>query len=250
MAEKNLPKLFGLIGKNIGYSFSRGFFANQFQEWQLPHTYVNFDLPDIQEFLSLKKLHPNLSGCNVTVPYKQSIIPYLNELSEAAQQIGAVNCIAFDQNKTIGHNTDVVGFAHSLDQLILPIAVKALVLGAGGASKAVQFVLQKRKIPFQVVARNPQSGQIHFQQLNDNILQEHLLIIQTTPVGTFPNVEESVAFPFEFITSEHMAIDLIYNPEQTKFLQKFQEKGAKTLNGLPMLHAQAMASWEIWQATF
>ena len=109
-----------LFGKNIGYSFSRGFFANQFQEWQLPHTYVNFDLPDIHEFLSLKKLHPNLSGCNVTVPYKQSIIPYLNKLSEAAQQIGAVNCIAFDQNKTIGHNTDVVGFAHSINQLILP----------------------------------------------------------------------------------------------------------------------------------
>lgn len=250
MAEKNLPKLFGLVGKNIGYSFSRGFFAKQFQEWQLPHQYVNFDLANIQEFLSLKELHANLSGCNVTVPYKQSIIPYLEELSEAAQQVGAVNCIAFQQNKTIGHNTDVVGFAHSLDQLILPIAVKALVLGAGGANKAVQYVLQQRQIPFQVVARNPIKEQIHFQEITKEVLQEHLLVIQTTPVGTFPKIEESVDFPFEFISSEHIAIDLIYNPEQTKFLQKFQEKGAKTLNGLPMLHAQAMASWEIWLATF
>lgn len=250
MAEKNLPKLFGLVGKNIGYSFSRGFFAKQFQEWQLPHQYVNFDLANIQEFLSLKELHANLSGCNVTVPYKQSIIPYLEELSEAAQQVGAVNCIAFQQNKTIGHNTDVVGFAHSLDQLILPIAVKALVLGAGGANKAVQYVLQQRQIPFQVVARNPIKEQIHFQEITKEVLQEHLLVIQTTPVGTFPKIEESVDFPFEFISSEHIAIDLIYNPEQTKFLQNFSQKGAKTLNGLPMLHAQAMASWEIWLATF
>lgn len=250
MAEKKHPRLFGLIGKNIGYSFSRRFFAEKFQECELPHTYTNFDLDTVEEFSNLKERYPALSGCNVTIPYKQSILPFLDDLSDAAKQIGAVNCIAFTANQSIGHNTDVIGFEKTLDCFSLSEHCKALILGAGGASKAVQYVLQQKQIPFQAVARNPKIGQISFSEVTKEIVQDHLLIIQTTPVGTYPNVEDCVDFPYDSVTSQHIAIDLIYNPEQTKFLQKFLQKGAKTCNGALMLEAQALASWEIWQKTF
>ncbi|MBE2273087.1 MAG: shikimate dehydrogenase [Flavobacteriales bacterium] len=186
---------------------------------------------------------PHLIGLNVTIPYKEKVIPYLDELSDEAEKMGAVNCIVINDNIKKGFNTDAVGFEKTLLLHKKDGHTSALILGDGGAAKAVKYVLNKHGIPFKTVARN---SELNFENLTKEIVAENPLIIQCTPVGTFPNVEDCLDFPFEGISEKHLIIDLIYNPNYTKFIKNAAEKGAKTVNGFYMLEQQAEKNWEIW----
>ena len=236
-------KNFGLIGKNIAYSFSESHFHDKFRKENITNsTYQLFDLKSISEVEELFQTK-ELKGFNVTIPYKEEIIPYLDELSPEAQKIGAVNCVKIQNNKRIGFNTDAFGFENSLQPLLEKHHQKALILGDGGAAKAVKFTLSKLGIDFQSVTRK---GELKFEDLNQEIISKHPLIINCTPVGTFPDLEASPDIPYQFITTSHLLYDLIYNPEKTKFLQLGEIKGAKIKNGYEMLVLQAEKSWEIW----
>ncbi len=238
-------KEFGLLGKNIAYSFSKKYFEEKFKKLFLQnHSYNFFDIADIENFTSIIS-NQNLVGMNVTIPYKQAIIPLLDELSDEALQIGAVNCISFQNGKRIGYNTDAFGFEKTLLINKKEHHKKALILGDGGAAKAVRYILHKHNIEHQTVSRR---SEINFENLSGDLVKDHLLIIQTTPVGTFPNVDDCVPFPFEAITDRHYVIDLIYNPSETAFLRKSAEKGATTLNGFYMLEQQAEKAWQIWNS--
>ncbi len=206
------------------------------------HTYDIFDLQNVKEVDDLFT-NANLVGLNVTIPFKEKIIPFLDELSDEAEKIGAVNCIVIKDKVKKGYNTDVFGFEKTLLIHQQPIHHSALILGNGGAAKAVQYVLQKLNIPYQFVTRN---GALNFQNLTPEIVAQNPLIIQCTPVGTFPNVDDCLDFPFEGIHENHLVIDLIYNPDYTAFIKKASEKGAKTVNGYYMLEQQAEKNWEIW----
>jgi shikimate dehydrogenase len=236
-------KNFGLIGKNIAYSFSESHFHDKFRKANITNsTYQLFDLKSISEVEELFQTK-ELKGFNVTIPYKEEIIPYLDELSPEAQKIGAVNCVKIQNNKKIGFNTDAFGFENSLKPLLEKHHQKALILGDGGAAKAVKFILTKLEIDYQSVTRK---GELRFPDLDKEIISEHPLIINCTPVGTFPDLEASPDIPYQFITTSHLLYDLIYNPEKTKFLQLGEIKGAKIKNGYEMLVLQAEKSWEIW----
>lgn len=236
-------KNFGLIGKNIAYSFSESHFHDKFRKENITNsTYQLFDLKSISEVEELFQTK-ELKGFNVTIPYKEEIIPYLDELSPEAQKIGAVNCVKIQNNKKIGFNTDAFGFENSLKPLLEKHHQKALILGDGGAAKAVKFILTKLEIDYQSVTRK---GELRFPDLDKEIISEHPLIINCTPVGTFPDLEASPDIPYQFITTSHLLYDLIYNPEKTKFLQLGEIKGAKIKNGYEMLVLQAEKSWEIW----
>ncbi|SFC39990.1 shikimate dehydrogenase [Kaistella jeonii] len=206
------------------------------------YSYDVFDLKDISEVEEIFK-SPHLIGLNVTIPYKEKILPYLDELSDEAAEIGAVNCILIKDNIKKGFNTDVFGFEKTLLIHRKKFHDSALILGNGGAAKAVQYVLKKYNIPFQTVSRNTE---LNFENITKEIVAENPLIIQCTPVGTFPNVEDRLDFPFEGMTEKHLIIDLIYNPNYTSFIKKASEKGAKTANGYYMLEQQAEKNWEIW----
>lgn len=236
-------KNFGLIGKNIAYSFSESHFHDKFRKENITNsTYQLFDLKSISEVEELFQTK-ELKGFNVTIPYKEEIIPYLDELSPEAQKIRAVNCVKIQNNKRIGFNTDAFGFENSLQPLLEKHHQKALILGDGGVAKAVKFILTKLDIDYQSVTRK---GELRFPDLDKEIISEHPLIINCTPVGTFPDLEASPDIPFQFITTSHLLYDLIYNPEKTKFLQLGEIKGAKIKNGYEMLVLQAEKSWEIW----
>ena len=238
-------KEFGLLGKNISYSFSKKYFEEKFKKLFLQnHSYNFFDISEIESINSVFE-NQNLAGINVTIPYKQAVIPFLDELSDEASKIGAVNCISFQNGKKIGYNTDAFGFEKTLLINKKEHHKKALILGDGGAAKAVRFILDKHNIEHQTVSRK---SEINFENLSDDLVRDSLLIIQTTPVGTFPNVDDSVAFPFNAITDKHYVIDLIYNPSETAFLRKSAEKGATTLNGFYMLEQQAEKAWAIWKS--
>lgn len=233
----------GIIGRNISYSFSKKYYEDKFQRLMLnDYSYDIFDLKDISEVDEIFKI-PQLLGLNVTIPFKEKIIPYLDELSDEAAEIGAVNCILIKDQRKIGFNTDVFGFEKTLNLHRKDHHTSALILGNGGAAKAVQFVLKQKDIPFQTVSR---STTLNFENITKELVSENPLIIQCTPVGTFPNVEDCVDFPFEGIGSQHLVIDLIYNPNYTSFLEKAGTKGAKTANGYYMLEQQAEKNWEIW----
>lgn len=237
---------YGLLGRNIGYSFSRNYFSIKFKNEQLPHTYQNFDIQQIEDFetiLGNKKIH----GINVTIPYKEEVIPYLDELDPIAKEIGAVNVIKFDKDrKTKGYNSDYYGFTESLKPLLNQTVKKALILGTGGASKAIAYALKKLDITHTFVSRNPDKNQLSYADLTEDILQEFKLIINCTPIGTHPHIENHPAIPYEFLGEKHVLYDLIYNPEETVFMKKGKEKGATVINGLRMLVLQAEKSWEIW----
>lgn len=236
-------KKFGLIGKNISYSFSKRYFEHKFLKSFLKnHSYNLFDLENIEEVAGFLQ-HKDLSGLNVTIPYKTAIIPYLDELSTEAKEIGAVNCIGFKNGKKTGFNTDAFGFDKTLEIHLTAKQQSAIILGDGGAAKAVKYVLTQRNIPFQTVSRR---SELNFENLSPNIISDNLLIIQATPVGTFPNVESAVPFPFEALSKDHLIIDLIYNPVQTQFLKKASERQARTANGYYMLEQQAEKAWKIW----
>lgn len=241
-------KRYGLVGKNISYSFSREYFKEKFKKLQLTnHSYENFDLSDISEFENLVGSN-HLSGLNVTIPYKEAVIPYLDDLSETAQQIGAVNTIAFTTDGLIGHNTDAYGFEHSLRTLLQPHHTTALILGTGGASKAVAFVLEKLNIEATFVSRTEREGMLTYQALKSGLLQTYTLIVNCTPLGTYPNINAKPNLPYGLLSEKHLLYDLIYNPEKTAFLQEGEKHGAAIKNGLEMLQLQAEKAWEIWHS--
>lgn len=240
---------FGLVGKNISYSFSKEYFTKKFKNLKLTHyQYLNFDIPEIFEFPFLLYQRKNeFRGLNVTIPYKQSIIKYLDVLSAEAQEIGAVNTILINsEEKTIGYNTDYYGFKKSIQPLLKASHTKALVLGTGGASKAIIYALKKLNIRVTSVSRNPKNEQLGYEDINANILKSHTIVVNTTPLGTFPNTKNSPNIPYQHITKNHLCYDLIYNPNLTEFLKKSKKNGATTKNGLEMLELQAEKSWEIW----
>lgn len=240
---------FGLIGKNIDYSFSKKFFSEKFENENLPHSYQNFDIPSIDLFKEIISKTIGLKGLNVTIPYKEAVISYLDFLDETAEKIGAVNTIKISEDKKlIGYNTDYFGFQKSLEQFI-PLQQKtALILGTGGASKGIAYALEKLGFEFKFVSRTENLNTISYISLNKSILENHLLIVNCTPLGTFPNIHEYPAIPYEFITENHLLFDLIYNPTETEFLKQGKIRGAKTANGLRMLELQAEKAWEIWNS--
>jgi len=238
---------FGLIGKSLGHSFSKGYFTEKFQKEGLDHSYENFELHSIDEFPNLLNENPDLAGLNVTIPYKESIIPYLDKVDLIAKEVGAVNTVSIIRGKTKGYNTDVIGFKNSLKPFLKHGMDKALILGTGGASKAVAYVLKNLGIDCFFVSRNPATGKFFsYDMLNEEAMKQFKLIINTTPLGTFPDVGDFPNLPYEHLTQEHLLYDLIYNPSQTIFLKKGKEEGATTLNGLGMLKSQAEASYKIW----
>lgn len=240
----------GLIGKKLGHSFSKKYFEDKFNKLNLANcSYSNFELEAIELFPEFLKTNNCLNGLNVTVPYKESVIPYLNELSEEAGQIGAVNCIKIVNGKTKGYNTDSYGFRMSIKPFLEPKHSRALILGTGGSSKAVAYALKQIGVQYYFVTSSSgkkQTNTFFYSELNPVILSQFLMIINCTPIGMFPNVNDFPAIPYDCITGNHLVYDLIYNPEQTLFLSKCREKGAITINGYSMLQLQAEKSWEIW----
>ena len=238
---------YGLVGKNISYSFSRGYFAQKFHDLELRHhVYENFDLPEIAEFPELVKRSPDLKGLNVTIPYKEAVVPYLDELEASAAAIGAVNTIKFKEGKLIGHNTDTYGFQKSIAPYLKAHHKKALILGTGGASKAVAHVLSHLNIPTKFVSRTGKNDGYVYEELNARILHENTIIINCSPLGTFPNISEKPHIPYEHVSDRHLLFDLIYNPEKTAFLLNGERQDATILNGSKMLELQAEKAWEIW----
>lgn len=238
---------FGLVGRNISYSFSRGYFADKFKSEGLPHSYVNFDLESIEELKDIIENTSNLKGLNVTIPYKEEVIPLLDKLNKRAKKIGAVNTIKIKKGKHIGYNTDYYGFKNSLKPHLKKHHKRALILGTGGASKAIAHALKKLNIERHYVSRTKKEGVTYtYSELTEEIINSFQVIINCTPIGTFPNVNECPNIPYEAITEQHILYDLIYNPEETKFLNYGNIKGATTINGLEMLKLQAEKSWGIW----
>lgn len=248
--KKLNKKTFGLVGKKISYSFSKGYFTDKFLDQGLTnHEYLNFDLESIQDFSKvIQEFHSTLKGVNVTIPYKQEIFKFLDDIDDTAKEVGAVNTVKYtDQGKLIGYNSDIVGFEQSIVPLLKPHHTKALILGTGGASKAVSYVFKTLGIDSVKVSRNAfEKREILYDDLTKSLLSEYTIIINCSPVGTFPNVNQKPAIPYQFITHDHLLYDLIYNPKETSFLSEGMKKGARTKNGYEMLVLQAEESWRIW----
>ncbi|MCB0443697.1 MAG: shikimate dehydrogenase [Flavobacterium sp.] len=244
--EKN--KRFGLIGKNISYSFSKKYFTEKFEKEKLEKcSYENFDLQTISQFPKIYRENKDLKGLNVTIPYKEKIIPYLDQLDKNASKIGAVNCIKFTKKgKLKGYNTDYFGFKKSIQPLLQPHHQKALILGTGGASKAIAFALNKLGILYTFVSRSRKEDALDYKYINATTFDNYQIIINCTPLGTHPNLAECPPIPYEFFTSEHLAFDLIYNPEESEFLKRAKTNNAVTKNGYQMLVLQAEKGWKIW----
>ena len=247
--EINQQYNFGLIGKNIDYSFSRSYFAEKFKtENLLNHKYENYDLQNIED-VKIVLANGEINGLNVTIPYKEEIIPFLDRLSKEAQSIGAVNTIVFHRDGTTeGHNTDIIGFENALLNQWNQNCDKALILGSGGASKGVEYVLRKNGINTQIVSRKGTGDSIQYEQLTSDIIQSHHLIVNCTPLGTFPDIEDCPPIDYKAIGKKHFLFDLIYNPEETTFMKKGEKLGAKASNGFHMLVGQAEAAWKLWSS--
>jgi len=245
-------RLFGLIGYPLSHSFSATYFARKFADENISDTdYRLFPITDIAGLSDLLISKPGLLGFNVTIPYKIAVLPYLDQLSDEARGVGAVNCVKIERNgtdvKLTGYNTDIFGFRESLLPYLKPHHTKALVLGTGGAAKAVCYTLQQLGISFSLVSRNADTpGMLNYRQLTQNIISEHLLIINTSPVGMYPHTDACPEIPYRFLTPRHVLYDLVYNPAETKFMQQGMKAGAEVSNGLRMLELQAEKSWEIW----
>lgn len=242
-------KTYGLIGYPLSHSFSKKFFSQKFSEEHIDARYELFELKNIEEFQELVK-STGLAGLNVTIPYKKEIIPYLDALDETAQNIGAVNVIKFIRRKNNlllkGYNSDVTGFENSLLPLLQPHHTKALILGTGGASNAVRYVLNKHGIETKYVSRKKDKDNFTYDELDKEALSNYKLIVNTTPLGTYPKINDTPGIPYQFVTNKHFLYDLIYNPSETKFLQQGKKQGATILNGEQMLIGQAVAAWDIW----
>ncbi len=245
-----MERKYGLIGFPLSHSFSKGFFAEKFAKEHIVNTqYENYPIESVDQFHQLWQQEPQLEGMNITIPYKKAVIPFLDHTSTVVNAINACNCIRKYNGKLYGYNTDVIGFEKSLQPFLQPHHQKALILGTGGAAAAVAWVLQKLGISFKYVSRSSNGEEvISYEALNNTILHEHLLIINTSPVGMYPHVNEAPNLNYEALTDKHHLYDLIYNPAETLFLTKGKERGASIQNGLEMLHLQAEASWEIWNS--
>jgi shikimate dehydrogenase len=243
---------FGLIGRTLGHSFSQTYFTQKFYSLSLPeHHYELFELATIGELPAVLKAHPDLVGLNVTVPYKETVMTYVDELAPSASRVGAVNVIEFlADGRLRGHNTDYVGFRNSLRAFFSPVPpdARALVLGTGGAAKAVTTALQELSIPHWQVSRDPMSTGLTYDDLTPQVLAAHPLIVNATPLGTFPRVDECPALPYDMLSERHFLYDLVYNPTETLFMTKGKEAGAQVKNGFEMLCLQAEAAWDIWNA--
>ena len=235
-------KTYGLIGRNLSHSFSYKYFQEKFFKEQLSDCqYLNFEIEDISSLRELVREN-NIKGLNITIPFKEKAIPFLDKLSKDAAEIGAVNTIEIKGEKLIGHNTDVFGFAQSFIPL-LKERKNALILGNGGASKCVQFVLKKNNVDFIVVSRN---SDFTLAEMTEETIQKHSIIINTTPLGMYPKTDRFPHLPYNAINSKHLVYDLVYNPEQSTFLRKAKAKNAEIKNGKQMLYLQAEKSWKIW----
>ncbi len=244
-------KQFGLIGFPLGHSFSKIYFTDKFERENIDAKYDLYELKSISGFTSLLD-NEKFSGLNVTIPYKVDVIKYLDELDETAAKIRAVNTIKFIRTdgklKLKGYNTDAIGFENSIKPLLLPIHKKALILGTGGASKAINYVLCSMSIETTFVTRTPKSGMLTYKQLTKEILSENLIIINASPIGTFPHSDECPDIPYEFLTEKHILFDVVYNPAETLFMKNGKKRGAETINGEGMLIGQAIAAWKIWNS--
>lgn len=243
-----MSKTFGLVGKTLSHSFSKAYFTEKFNQLELKDSYQNFELSSIEEFPALIK-NNSINGLNITIPYKESVIPFLTELTPEAKEINAVNCIQFKDSKLIGHNTDFYGFKQSIKPFLEPQHQRAIILGTGGSSKAVAYALKSVGVEVYFVTSSSEkkaSNYFFYSELNEIIFNAFKLIVNTTPLGMFPKTNESPALPYNFLSKEHLCYDLIYNPEETTFIKNSKEYGAVTMNGLSMLKLQAEKSWEIW----
>lgn len=243
---------YGLIGFPLGHSFSRNYFNQKFEAENIDARYLNFEIPTIKDFKQVLKANPELNGLNVTIPYKEQIIPYLDELDDDAKKIGAVNVIKFTKGlfgktKLKGYNSDIIGFKQSIEPLLNEKHRKALILGTGGASKAVFQGLKQLGIGATLVSRKPKEYCITYEEITPKIIEQYTVIVNTTPLGMFPNINACPNIPYELLTPQHLLYDLLYNPDETLFMKKGKEQGAIVKNGLEMLLLQAFAAWEIWQ---
>lgn len=242
-------KIYGLIGKNISYSFSESYFSEKFTKLQVNDSYYrNFDLPDLSEFAAIRQ-NPLIKGLNVTIPYKEQIMQHLDFVDPIALKIGAVNTIKFSHNQLTGYNTDYFGFTESLKPLLQSYHQKALILGTGGAAKAVAYSLQQLDIEYLFVSRTPLANTISYEDLDSKIMNEYLIIINCTPLGTFPDIDQKPPILYQYLSSQHLLYDLIYNPSITSFLQQGIDKNCTTINGYEMLVLQAEKSYEIWNSS-
>lgn len=242
---------YGLIGHPLGHSFSAAFFAQKFATEGIDASYHNFDIATIDEVENILSTHPRLRGFNVTIPYKQAILPYLDTVSSEAQEIGAVNVVKVVYDKEgkrslHGFNSDVVGFSRSIAPLLQPHHTKALVLGTGGASRAIVYGLKQLGICATLVSRRPCEGQLTYADIDAQVLQAHTVVVNCSPIGMHPHVDEAPALPYELLSECHLCYDLVYNPAETAFMQRSAARGACVKNGLEMLHLQALAAWEMW----
>ena len=262
----NYDKMYGLLGKSLGHSFSKDYFTKKFSQLNLDYSYQNIEIQNIEDIIPYIKEHKNLKGFNVTVPYKEEILPFLDEIDITAKEVGAVNTVKiYEDGRLKGFNTDVVGFESLLEETTRLQDYKttsrsALILGSGGASKAVQYVLNKKNIPSKIVSRSFKLGMrndelgmkseelgMSYEELNLTGFKPHSIIINATPVGMFPNVNECLELPYSTADEHNIFIDLIYNPQETLFMKKGKAQGAAAYNGLMMLHEQAEAAWNIWK---
>ena len=249
---------YGLIGYPLGHSFSRKFFTEKFEQEDIDAQYLNFEIPSIEEFPNIIASHPELLGLNVTIPYKQQVMQYLDEISPEAKAIGAVNVVRCQrstvncQPKLTGYNSDVIGFVESIKPLLKPHHEKALILGTGGASKAIHYGLEEKLgmetlfVSRQLSTVNCQLSTITYNDITKDLLQDYTVIVNCSPVGMFPKVDECPALPYEAMNENHLLYDLVYNPLETLFMKKGAAQGATVKNGLEMLHLQAIASWDFW----
>lgn len=240
-------KRFGLVGQTLKHSFSKKYFEEKFTKEGISDCcYENFELQSIGAFPKLIEDTPDLKGLNVTIPYKEEVLPFLQSKNEIVEEIGACNCIKIVNGELQGYNTDAIAFKNSLKKNLKPYHKCALVLGTGGASKAVQYALKQLNIDFLLVSRRKQQNQLGYEDVGEDTIKAHLIIINTTPLGMYPNTNQDPPIPYNALTSHHLLYDLIYNPAKTKFLQHGEAKGAQIINGYEMLLAQAEESWRIW----
>jgi len=240
---------YGLIGKNIGYSFSKTFFTIKFEKENSQDSYSNFDIPCISQLSEILKGNEDIKGLNVTIPYKESVMPLLDKIHKEANAIGAVNTIKINKNgKLIGYNTDHYGFANALIEFLPIKEKKALILGTGGACKAICYVLKTMDFEIIQVSRTKSENTITYSELNRSIISQNYLIINCTPLGTFPDIHKFPNIPYEFLSKDHLAFDLTYNPRETEFMKRSKAYGARVSNGLKMLEYQAKKSFSIWKS--
>ncbi len=253
---------YGLIGFPLGHSFSRKFFSEKFLREGIDAEYLNFEIPEADALRDIVRRHPRLRGLNCTIPHKEAIMPFLDDISPEARRIGAVNVIAIKRDHStpchacqgngcdnftlIGHNSDIIGFTQSITPLLPPHHKKALILGTGGASKAVRCGLEDLGIESTFVSRRPGPNHLAYADITPELLREYHIIVNCTPVGMHPHIEEAPPLPYEALTDRHLLYDLIYNPAETLFLQKGAQAGAKIKNGREMLELQALAAWDMW----